>query len=143
MWGTYVPGFGPGLSSSPELVAPMHCGQPAYHWVTPTVDAMQRVLAGEVMPVLDITRDRAGFGTWVSADPTRVPIPLHRPTYALLLARWGLIDQAARVVEHLDRHWPSLRVTAMRLQPANSSAQRAEGSRPPCAPASLVPPASR
>ena len=109
MSGTHVPGFGPDVLSSPELVAPMHCGQPAYHWVTPTVDAMHRVLAGEVLPVLDITRDRAGFGTWVAADPTRVPIPLHRPTYALLLARWGLIDQAARVVEHLDRHWPSLR----------------------------------
>ena len=109
MSGTHVPGFGPDVLSSPDLVAPMHCGQPAYHWVTPTVDAVHRVLAREVLSVLDITRDRAGFGTWLAADPTRVPIPMHRPTYALLLAQWGLIDHAARVVEHLDQQWPSLR----------------------------------
>ena len=31
------------------------------------------------------------------------------PTYARLFAQWGLVDQAARVVAHVDRHWRSLR----------------------------------
>lgn len=109
MSGTHVPGFGRDVPSRPDRVAPAHCGQPAYHWVTPTVDALTRVLHEEVLPVLSVTRGRAELAAWVGGDPTRVPVPNHRPTYARLFAQWGLIDQAARVVAHLDEHERSLR----------------------------------
>jgi hypothetical protein len=109
MSGTHVPGFGRDVPSSPDRVAPAHCGQPAYHWVTPRVDALRQVLVDEVLPVLDATRDRSRLAAWVGDDPTRVSVPMHRPTYARLLAQWGLVDQAARVVAHVDRDWESLR----------------------------------
>ena len=109
MSGTHVPGFGRDVPSSPDRVAPAHCGQPAYHWVTPSVDPLQRVLVDDVLPVLDVTRDRDSLAAWVSEEPTRVPVPLHRPTYARLFAEWGLLDEAARVVAHVDEHWRSLR----------------------------------
>ena len=109
MSGTHVPGFGRDVPSSPDRVAPVHCGQPAYHWVAPTADALERVLVRDVLPVLDVTRDRVSFAGWVGEDPARVSVPMHRPTYARLFAQWGLVDQAARVVAHVDRHWRSLR----------------------------------
>jgi hypothetical protein len=37
-----------------------------------------------------------------------VSIPSHRPTYARLFAEWGLLDEAARVVAHVDKHWRAL-----------------------------------
>ncbi|MFJ6026306.1 hypothetical protein ACIQCN_02415 [Pseudarthrobacter sp. NPDC092424] len=110
MSGTHVPGFGRDVPSSPDRVAPVHCGQPAYHWVAPTVDALTRLLHDEVLPVLSLTRGRAEFAAWVGGDPTRVPVPNHRPTYARLFAQWGLTDQAARVVAHVDEHERSLRL---------------------------------
>lgn len=112
MSGTHVPGFGRDAPSSPDRVAPAHCGQPAYHWVTPTVDALTRLLHDEVLPVLNLTRGRAELAAWVGGDPTRVPVPNHRPRYARLFAQWGLIDQAARVVAHVDEHERSLRFHA-------------------------------
>jgi hypothetical protein len=108
MSGTHVPGFGRDVPSSPDRVAPAHCGQPAYHWMTPSVDALQRVLVDEVLPVLDATRDRGSLAAWVGEEPTRVPVPLHRPTYARLFAEWGRLDEAARVLSHLDEHWRDL-----------------------------------
>jgi hypothetical protein len=109
MSGTHVPGFGRDVPSSPDRVAPVHCGELASHWVPPSVDALRQVLFGEVLPTLDTTRDRSGFAAWVGDDPTRVSIPMRRPTYARLFAQWGLVDQAARVVAHVDEHWRSLR----------------------------------
>jgi hypothetical protein len=107
--GTHVPGFGRDVPSSPDRVAPVHCGQPAYHWVVPSVEALRRVLVDEVLPVLDATQTRGTFAAWVGDDPTRVSIPSHRPTYARLFAEWGLLDEAARVVAHVDKHWRALR----------------------------------
>lgn len=109
MSGTHVPGFGGDVPSSPDRVAPAHCGQPAYHWVAPTIDALTRVLRDEVLPVLNLTRGRLELAGWVAGDPARVPVPNHRPTYARLFAQWGLIDQAALVVRHIDAYEPSLR----------------------------------
>jgi hypothetical protein len=108
MSGTHVPGLGPEVLSSPDRVAPGHCGELASHSGTPSVDALRQALVIEVLPVLDATRDQAGIAAWVSDDPNRVSIPAHRPTYARLFAQWGLVDQATRVVAHVDDHWPSM-----------------------------------
>ncbi|QNN52606.1 hypothetical protein [Nocardioides mesophilus] len=109
MSGTHLPGIGRDVPSSPDRVAPVHCHQLVQHWAAPTADDLRRLLVAEVLPVLDLTRDRAGLATWIGEDPTRVGVPDQRPTYARLFAQWGQADQAARVVAHLDRHWRSLR----------------------------------
>lgn len=107
--GTYVPGFGREVPSSAAHVAPGHCASMAQHWTGPSPEALGRLLVGEVLPVLDATRSRDALAAWVSEHPNRVAVPMQRPTYARFFADWGLVDEAERVVAHLDEHWPSLR----------------------------------
>lgn len=109
MSGTHVPGLARSAPATADRVAPVHCRELAQHWTAPEPDALRRALEGDVLPVLDGTRDRAGFAGWVGADPTRVSVPADRPAHARRFAEWGLVEPAARVVAHVDRHWRSLR----------------------------------
>jgi hypothetical protein len=95
-----------------DRVAPGHCAQLAQHWVAPTAGALEQTLVGDVLPVLAATRDRAGLAAWVAEEPNRVAVPMHRPTFARLFAQWGQTRQAARLLAHVDEHWPSLRENA-------------------------------
>lgn len=112
MSGTHVPGFGRDVPLAADRVAPGHCAQLAQRWVAPTAGALEQTLVGDVLPVLAATRDRAGLAAWVAEDPNRVAVPMHRPTFARLFAQWGQTRQAARLLAHVDEHWPSLRENA-------------------------------
>jgi hypothetical protein len=108
--GTHVPEMAHRALPSLERIAPADCTVSTQHWPAPTVDALREVLAGQVLPVLDATRRRSALAAWVSEDPTRVSVPIDRPRFARVFAEWGMLDEASRLLAHIEQNWPSLRV---------------------------------
>ncbi|MGC5583813.1 hypothetical protein ACPYOC_05630 [Ornithinimicrobium sp. W1665] len=104
--GTYVPELAHWKIATPEQMVPGYSCVSVQGWAPPDPGRIRDVLASVVLPAMDGTRDRRALAAWVADDPGRVGIPLTRCARAL--AQWGLLDEATRVVEHLETGWPSL-----------------------------------
>lgn len=114
--GTYVPELAHWKISSPEQMVPGYSSVSVQGWAPPAAGRIRELLSTEVIPFLAATADRRSLAAWAAADPDRVDPPLGRPRFARVFAQWGLLHEAARVVEHLETGWPSLREDPVLLE---------------------------
>lgn len=96
------------LPDDPARVAPGDATLSSSVYVLPTPTAVAEVLETMVLPWLAATAGRDALAAWVIEDPEQIDPPMRRPLLARTFTEWSHPEAARRILEHLDRDWPSL-----------------------------------
>lgn len=96
------------MPTDPARVPPAAATLSQQQNLPPDSTAVADALRSAALPWLEGTAGRAALSAWARADPERIRVPMRRPLLARLCAEWGYPEAARAILQHIERHSPSM-----------------------------------